>query len=70
MPVLSQALDIGEEETFKINLKEAGFLKRKDIINIGISDTTGKIHWPSQKEFKRIRKEYKNALGEDNNELS
>jgi hypothetical protein len=64
MLVTPHALDIGEKDIFKIDLKSKSFLEKKGIIKIGLLDSTGKIHWASKKDYKKIKKEYERNLKE------
>ena len=43
-----------------LNLKHEHFnsIKEPTIINIGILNSTGRIHWASKKEFRRVKKEF------------
>jgi len=52
----------GEMDVFNLRYERINSIKEPAIINIGILDSTGRIHWASKKEFRRVKKEFKKAI--------
>jgi len=62
MFTLPGSLAVGEADVLNLSHENINSIKEPTIINIGILDSTGRIHWASKKEFRRVKKEFKNIF--------
>jgi len=54
-----ESLAVGDVDILNLRGENINLIKEPKTTNIGILDSTGRIHWASKKEFRRIKKSLK-----------